>query len=132
MDSFAVSTTVIVKAESWDGAKGHVLDRLNRWIVEPPFEAPYPDGSLLWYRFGQESSGSEPYLPSAPPGMMVEIDGAAVTVVDGELWCAPLDPYGTVDYANFGPVTAPEEQGFLDSANAIFGTTFKLDDFDGR
>jgi hypothetical protein len=35
-------------------------------------------------------------------------------------------------HLNWGEVTAPEDQGFLDAVNRIFGTSFKYEDFDGR
>jgi hypothetical protein len=35
-------------------------------------------------------------------------------------------------HLNFGEVTAPEDQAFLDSVNRIFGTAFNWNDFAGR
>jgi hypothetical protein len=35
-------------------------------------------------------------------------------------------------HLNWGEVTAPEDQGFLDAVNRILGTSFRLEDFAGR
>jgi hypothetical protein len=35
-------------------------------------------------------------------------------------------------HLNFGQITAPEDQAFLDAVNRIFGTSFQYDQFAGR
>lgn len=57
--------------------------------------------------------------------------GCAVAHWHDALFSRPLDTSGEqVD--EWGEVTAPESQAFLDAANAALGTSFTFDQFAGR
>lgn len=63
--------------------------------------------------------------------------GCFVSVLDGTLFACPMNLDSSPDVfddgrINWGEVTAPETQDFLDAVNRRFGTTFRLDQFAGR
>ncbi len=67
--------------------------------------------------------------------------GAYFEVVDGKLYDSPALVFeGRVepDPESYGEVTAPQVMGetkareFIEVINNVFGTKFKLEDFDGR
>jgi hypothetical protein len=67
----------------------------------------------------------------------VEEFGCFVSIFDGTPFCCPMDTDGTPDvyddgFNNWGELTAPEDQKFLDVVNKHFGTAFRLDQFAGR
>ena len=66
----------------------------------------------------------------------VEKYGAAFTIMNGALMSVAMNRDGSLEAydgeLDWGDVTAPENQKFLDVMNKIFKTKFKMDDFAGR
>jgi len=62
--------------------------------------------------------------------------GAAFTIMNGALMSVAMNRDGSLDAYDgelqWGEVTAPENQRFLDDINKIFKTKFKMGDFAGR
>lgn len=64
--------------------------------------------------------------------------GCAVLVEDGVLLAIPLlaidgmPDYGEDGEIEWSEVVAPESQDFLDKVNAMFNTSFRVEDFPGR
>ncbi len=63
--------------------------------------------------------------------------GCFVSVVDGTLFYCAMQTDGSPDTEddgefNWGEVTAPDSQEFLDAVNAHFHTKFRMSQFSGR
>ena len=63
--------------------------------------------------------------------------GCYLAVIDGTLFFCGMNQDGSPDMdddnvPNFGEVTAPFSQAFLDTVNAHFKTNFRMNQFAGR
>ena len=55
MSNYNVRLTLVVKEDSPEEAQAAaervLLQQVMSWYVDSPSEAPFPDGTLLWYGF---------------------------------------------------------------------------------
>ena len=58
--------------------------------------------------------------------------GCVVWVDNGVLYSSVIHADDSVNYGDYGEVTAPESQIFLDAVNGWLGTSFRYDEFPGR
>lgn len=86
---------------------------------------------------GQSAEHAKAVDMELTKGIALEKFGCYVWVDDGALLYCPMTPNGLPDTDengiwNWGEVTAPQSQEFLDEVNVCFATAFKMDGFPGR
>ena len=86
----------------------------------------------------QKNESTEELIEEAKKSKMIPMEkyGAAFMVDNGYLMSVAMNRDGSLETfggeLDWGEVTAPESQKFLDDINKKFKTKFKMDDFAGR
>lgn len=86
----------------------------------------------------QKNESTEEPIEEAKSSKVVPLEkyGAAFTIMKGALMSVAMNRDGSLEAydgeLDWGEVTAPENQRFLDDINKIFKTKFKMDTFAGR
>ncbi len=101
----------------------HAVVTSVNWVAGDPFHQT-PDGGD-----GKEHPYCEHCLPVKT---FLDFGTAVIRLPDGQLLCSAMTAAGGWERDNWGDLTAPASQDFLDRVNTKFGAAYRMDQFSGR